>query len=99
MAKNYGVQVYGYDLSVNMINIAQDLRNDQPALVKHRVNFYVEDATLMDYPDQFYDMVYSRDTILHIEDKLSLFKTFYDTLKPGGMVVITDYCRGDQNHR
>ena len=28
----------------------------QKANVKHAVQFYVEDATLMDYPDQFYDM-------------------------------------------
>ena len=56
MAKRFGVQVYGYDLSVNMINIANDLRMEQKANVKHAVQFYVEDATLMDYPDQFYDM-------------------------------------------
>ena len=47
MAKNFGVQVYGYDLSVNMINIANDLRHCEPANVKHAVQFYVEDATLM----------------------------------------------------
>ena len=77
MAKRFGVQVYGYDLSVNMINIANDLRMEQKANVKHAVQFYVEDATLMDYPDQFYDMVYSRDTILHIKDKKALFEMFY----------------------
>jgi len=96
MAKNFGVQVYGYDLSVNMINIANDLRHCEPANVKHAVQFYVEDATLMDYPDQFYDMVYSRDTILHIKDKKALFEMFYRTLKPGGKLVITDYCHGDK---
>ena len=31
MAKRFGVQVYGYDLSVNMINIANDLRMEQKA--------------------------------------------------------------------
>jgi len=96
MAKRFGVQVYGYDLSVNMINIANDLTMEQKANVKHAVQFYVEDATLMDYPDQFYDMVYSRDTILHIKDKKALFEMFYRTLKPGGKVVITDYCHGDK---
>jgi len=96
MAKNFGVQVYGYDLSVNMINIANDLRLCEPAIVTHSTQFYVEDATLMDYPDQFYDMVYSRDTILHIKDKKALFEMFYKTLKPGGKLVITDYCHGDK---
>ena len=96
MAKNYGASVYGMDLSENMIYIANELRDSEPAGIKHRCQFYVEDATLMDYPSQFYDMVYSRDTILHIKDKKSLFKKFYDTLKPGGTVLITDYCHGDK---
>merc|ERR1712020_818515 len=63
MAKNYGTTVYGVDLSKNMIDIANELRESEPSGVKHRVQFYVEDATLMDYPPQFYDVVYSRDTI------------------------------------
>ena len=42
--------------------------------VKHRCQFHVEDATTMDYPENFYDVVYSRDTILHIADKEALFK-------------------------
>jgi len=96
MARNYGCSVYGMDLSVNMINIANELRDAEPAGIAHRCQFYVEDATLMDYPNQFYDMVYSRDTILHIKDKKDLFQRFYDTLKPGGTVLITDYCHGDK---
>ena len=39
---------------------------------------------------------FSRDTILHIKDKPSLFSKFYSTLKAGGQLLITDYCRGDQ---
>ena len=74
MARNYGVDVYGYDLSTNMIGIAQDYRNEMEAAVKHRVQFYVEDAMTMEYPDNFYDVVYSRDTILHITDKPALFR-------------------------
>ena len=39
-------------------------------------------------------MIYSRDTILHIADKKSLFAQFKDWLKPGGKIFITDYCAG-----
>jgi phosphoethanolamine N-methyltransferase len=100
MANIYGVEIFGIDLSINMINIANELRESQPPGVKHRVQFHVEDATTMDYPQVFYDTVYSRDTILHIEDKKSLFAKFYDCLKPGGRIVITDYCHGDKpEHR
>jgi len=95
MARNYGVDVYGIDLSQNMIGIAKEKRETKTAGIRHRTQFHVDDATIMDYPESFYDLVYSRDTILHIEDKLSLFKLFHKTLKPGGSLFITDYCRGD----
>merc|ERR1711936_334791 len=59
---------------------------------------YMEDALCMDYPDNFYDIVYSRDTILHIPEKEELFAKFLQTLKPGGRLLISDYCHGDQPH-
>lgn len=29
---------------------------------------------------------------------LSLFQKFFSTLKPGGILLISDYCKGDQNN-
>lgn len=99
MASHYGVDVHGIDLAKNMIGIAHDKVRSKSAGIGHRCQFNVNDATIMDYPENFYDVVYSRDTILHIEDKLSLFKLFYKTLKPGGTLFITDYCMGGgQDH-
>merc|ERR1712156_159758 len=48
MARNYGVDVYGFDLSTNMIGIAQDYRMEMEAAVKHRTQFYIEDAMKME---------------------------------------------------
>ena len=45
----------------------------EPA-VKHRVQFYVEDATTMEYPEDFFDVVYSRDAIMHIAGKENLYR-------------------------
>ena len=41
-------------------------------------------------------MHFSRDTILHIADKEGLFRKFLYTLKPGGKLMISDYCHGDK---
>ncbi len=48
-----------------------------------------------DFPGHFYDIVHSRDVILHIEDKVALFRHLYYTLKPGGTIMVTDYAKGD----
>jgi len=45
-----------------------------------------------------FDVIYSRDTILHIHDKIALFKLFYEWLKPNGILFITDYCSGPKPH-
>jgi len=99
MAETYGVDVHGLDLATNMVAIAQDYRSEMDPEVKHRVQFYVEDATTMAYPKDFYDVVYSRDAIMHIKDKENIYKKILYTLKPGGKLMVSDYCWGDQEHK
>jgi len=95
MAEKYDVTVLGFDLSANMINIALERANE---IQDHRVQFEIADATTRVYPSASYDVVYSRDTILHIKDKKSLFASFFDYLKPGGKLLISDYSCSETEH-
>lgn len=45
--------------------------------VLFQVQFEVADATKRTFPEGTFDIIYSRDTILHIDDKLALFKRFH----------------------
>ncbi|XP_047338147.1 phosphoethanolamine N-methyltransferase 1-like [Impatiens glandulifera] len=90
MAEKFDVHVIGIDLSVNMISFALE----RAVGLKHAVEFEVADCTKKTCPDNSFDVIYSRDTILHIQDKPALFKSFYKWLKPGGKVLISDYCKG-----
>ncbi|KAL6350959.1 hypothetical protein AAG906_031545 [Vitis piasezkii] len=89
MAEDFDVEVVGIDLSINMISIALERAIGRKCLVE----FEVADCTKKTYPDNTFDVIYSRDTILHIQDKPALFKSFFKWLKPGGKVLITDYCK------
>ncbi|XP_041652993.1 phosphoethanolamine methyltransferase isoform X2 [Cheilinus undulatus] len=93
MAKTFGVEVLGLDLSDNMVDIALEraVTEKLPS-----VQFEVADATKRTFPEGSFDVVYSRDTILHIDDKLALFKRFHSWLKPGGQLLISDYCCGEK---
>lgn len=95
MAEKFDVNVTGMDLSTNMINIALERANE---IGDNRVQFEVADATKREYAPQSVDVVYSRDTILHIKDKLQLFKAFFTWMKPGGKVLISDYCCSEGEH-
>ncbi|KAJ0048736.1 hypothetical protein Pint_17057 [Pistacia integerrima] len=89
MADKFDVDVVGIDLSVNMISFAIE----RAIGLKCSVEFEVADCTKKEYPDNTFDVIYSRDTILHIQDKPALFRSFFKWLKPGGKVLISDYCK------
>jgi phosphoethanolamine N-methyltransferase len=99
MAKNYKVNVHGIDLSKNMIQICKNNYKEQTFPENVTCSFEIADATKVDFGENKYDLIYSRDAILHIYDKLCLFKNFYKWLKPNGKVFITDYCCGTKPHQ
>src|SRR5262249_13806975 len=57
------------------------------------VHFVVGDILEQAFDGPF-DVVWSRDALMHIPDKPRLFKRLRDLLAPGGKVIITDYARG-----
>lgn len=63
MAQEFGVYVVGIDLSINMISFALERANG----LNCSVEFEVADCTTKTYPDNSFDVIYSRDTILHIQ--------------------------------
>lgn len=63
MAEKYNVEVVGIDLSVNMISIALE----RAIGLKCACQFEVADCTKRVFPKESFDVVYSRDTILHIQ--------------------------------
>lgn len=92
MARTFGCYVYGIDLSVNAVLTALERA---AAMGNHvKVSFEISDCTKRDFPGESFDVVYSRDTFLHIHDKPSLFSRLFRMLKPGGRLLITDYCLG-----
>ena len=63
MAEHFDVEVVGIDLSINMVSIALDRAIGRNCSVE----FEVADCTKKTYPDSTFDMIYSLDTILHIQ--------------------------------
>jgi len=98
MAKKYGVHVKGVDLSSNMLNIAEKYKEELPKDVQSRLQFVKLDVTTVEFPNNSFDVIYSRDTLMHISDKQTLFKKFYQWLRPGGRLFITDYTRGEDEN-
>ncbi|CAH3041219.1 unnamed protein product [Pocillopora meandrina] len=95
IANTYHAHVLGMDLSTNMINFALKAYESSKS---SQVQFEVSDASTREFPAERFDAVYSRETILHIKDKKALLKKILSWLKPGGQLLITDYCCSRGEH-
>jgi phosphoethanolamine N-methyltransferase len=93
MARDFGLQVEGIDLSRNMLAMAQ--RKLAARGLEKQVSLRWGDCLDLDQRD-YYDAIYSRDVFLHIHDKPRLFAVLAAALRPGGVLLFTDYCCGPE---
>ena len=91
LAKQFGARVTGIDLAPEMVALAHERAAESGAPAG--VEFVVGDVLTADLPAP-YDVVWSRDALMHLHDKARLFGRLLDLLAPGGTLVVTDYARG-----
>jgi phosphoethanolamine N-methyltransferase len=91
LAREYGAKVTGIDLAEEMVAIG--LERAKELGIGDEVHFILGDVLETPFPDKF-DIVWSRDALMHIPDKPRLFARLYSLLDDGGRIVITDYARG-----
>ncbi|GAU16290.1 hypothetical protein TSUD_299220 [Trifolium subterraneum] len=63
MAENFDVEVVAIDLSINMISLAIE----RAIGLKYSVEFECVDCTKKSYSENTFDVIYTRDTLLHIK--------------------------------
>ena len=97
LARKFGVEVLGVDLSTNMLTIAEEHKAEMEPEVRARVSFKQMDATKVDFPEAHFDMMYSRDAIMHIAEKEKLYAKVFKWLKPGGRILVSEYVHGPKN--
>ena len=88
----FNADVLGIDLASNCVAIANSRYESNP-----RLNFKVADALTYPFEANSFDLIYSRDVILHIASKDKLFSRLLEAAKPGGKLIMTDYCCGPQD--
>lgn len=89
MAREFGLEVDGIDLSRNMLALAT--RKLESNGLADRVNLKWGDCLDLELTD-YYDAIYSRDVFLHIADKARLFQLLNAALRSDGQLLFSDYC-------
>jgi len=88
LSESHKVHVHGLDLSVNCLLAALERASTRSG----DVTFEVADVSNHSLPASSFDAVHCRDALLHVADKSTVLSSFQQWLKPGGRLLITDYC-------
>lgn len=89
LAEKYQAEVTGIELNPWMV---EEATRRIPEHLKSLVNFVLyQQPPLLPFPDQSYDIVYSKGVLVHLHDKFPLFNEIHRVLKPGGFLIIDDW--------
>ncbi len=88
--EHFDATVVAVDLSPLMVELARERADDRDA----KSDFRVANIMEVDFEPESFDLVWTRDTLLHIGDKAALFRRVLPWLVPGGRLLLTDYARG-----
>ncbi|MCS6960284.1 MAG: methyltransferase domain-containing protein [Pseudanabaenaceae cyanobacterium SKYGB_i_bin29] len=90
LARDYGYEVTGISISPKQIARAKELT--PPDL---SVQFVVDDAMAMSFPDNTFDVVWCIEAGPHMPDKQQFARELMRVLKPGGVLVVADWNQRD----
>lgn len=94
LARDYGFAVTGVTISPQQVKRAQELT---PADLN--VQFQVDDAMALSFPDARFDVVWSIEAGPHMPDKAIFAKELMRVVKPGGIMVMADWNQRDDRQK
>ncbi|MBE9185541.1 methyltransferase domain-containing protein [Microcoleus sp. LEGE 07076] len=90
LAQDYKFAVTGITISPQQVKRAQELTSPELDL-----QFRVDDAMALSFPDASFDVVWSIEAGPHMPDKAVFAKELMRVLKPGGVLVLADWNQRD----
>ena len=87
--------VTGIDVEPLVIQRAKELASKRG--LSDKTKFELVSPGPIDFEDESIDLVFSKETFLHIPDKEKLFENIFRMLKPNGIIAAGDWMRVDDN--
>lgn len=93
IAATYGPsEVVGIDVEAGVVHAA--IAAAAEAGLTDRVRFVTVQPGPLPFPDASFDVVFSKDSIVHIPDKHALTREIFRVLAPGGVFAASDWMAG-----
>jgi ubiquinone/menaquinone biosynthesis C-methylase UbiE len=94
LAERFGAaSVLGVDIEAG--NLALAVRRAEGKGLSSRVRYRQIEPGPLPFPAQSFDVVFSKDAIIHIPDKEALFGDLHRLLRPSGRFIASDWLRRD----
>ena len=84
--------ITGFDVEAPVIEVASDRAREEG--LESRVDFVRADPGPLPFKDGSFDIVFSKDSLLHISDKPAICAEMFRVLAPGGVVAVGDWMIG-----
>ncbi len=89
-AEHYDASVVGLDVAEAMIEISIERRQARKLA---NVGFCLGDIRTYPLPANTFDLAWTRDAILYLPQKHLVWQRVFNSVKPGGQLFVTDFCR------
>lgn len=95
LVKNHrAARVVGIDVESRLRERAG--KNAENAGVAEKIELGIVEPGPLPFADESFDAVFSKDSMIHIEDKPALFREVLRVLRPGGAFVASDWLSGEE---
>jgi len=94
LARKYGARVIGLDVEAPLVE--QGRRQVAQAGLAERIDLRLVTPGPLPVPDASVDVVFGKDSWIHIEDKGAFFAEVFRALRAGGVVAASDWLRSDR---
>lgn len=94
LARDFGAgRVLGIDVEAD--SIARALDAAKALGLDDRVSFEHVQPGPLPFPDGQFDLIFTKDVVCHVPDKAPLLAEVFRVLRPGGLLVLGDWMRGN----
>jgi SAM-dependent methyltransferase len=91
-------RVIAIDVQADLLSRAQArVKSAQPHLAG-KVEFHLVSPGPLNWPNATFDVVFSKDSLIHITDKAAMYEEVLRVLKPGGVFAASDWLGGENTH-
>jgi len=92
LAEKHGAVATGFDVEQPVIEAAR--KNAERRGLSGRARFVQAPPGPLPFADASFDVVFSKDALLHVPDKDALFSEIFRVLKPGGVFAASNWMIG-----